>query len=48
MQVKFLSTTYNPLIHQAIRQNRELSTEDYKMETKILQTLLYKFLASFF
>lgn len=48
MQVKFLSTIYNPLIHQMIRENRELSTEDYKIETKILQTLLYKYLATFF
>lgn len=43
----FLSTIYNILIYQVIRENRELSTEDYKTESKILQ-MLYKYLTTFF
>lgn len=43
-----LSILYNPLIHQVIRENRELSTEDYENETKMLKTHLLKYLATFF
>lgn len=48
MQVKFVSIIYNPLIHSVIREKKELSTKDYKIETKILPRLLYKYFVTFF